>query len=83
MKVAQLNVGPTWSQVHMGENIDTRFVTSAQYVGEGYGQSFYQLCCPFCCQTVRAYAWSLRAVGKRCGCGALISGERKAYHWIS
>lgn len=46
-------------------------VVSFGYVPE-HGKSLYRLKCPFCKNTVKAYVWSLSAVGKKCECGSLF-----------
>jgi len=37
--------------------------------------------CPFCGHEVRAYLWSLKGGGKRCGCGAYHGSRGLSHHW--
>lgn len=40
------------------------------------GLSFYNIPCPFCNSQIKAYAWSLSGVGKKCpNCKAKVNTE--------
>lgn len=36
-----------------------------------FGRTHYQIDCPFCGATVKAFTWSIAGGGKKCSCGAM------------
>lgn len=48
--------------------------------GDDEGVQIFTIECPFCKDHMTAYIWSLRGSGKRCDCGAKITGWGSAYH---
>ncbi len=49
-------------------------ISMCSYYPRASGLSYYKIVCPYCNNTVIAYAWSIRGAGKRCGkCNALIT----------
>lgn len=41
-------------------------IKDCNYYSKPDGRSFYDITCPFCNSQIRAYAWSLSGVGKKC-----------------
>lgn len=41
-------------------------IKDCNYYSRSEGRSFYDITCPFCNFQIRAYAWSLSGVGKKC-----------------
>lgn len=49
-------------------------VRDCNYYSKPDGRSFYDITCPFCNSQIRAYAWSLSSVGKKCpNCKAKVN----------
>ena len=46
--------------------------------GSEFGRTNILIECPYCKAFVRAYVWSLAAVGKKCTCGALFMNNGSA-----
>lgn len=57
---------------------ETKYVKikDCNYYSRENGLSFYNIMCPFCNSQIRAYAWSLSGVGKKCpNCKAKANTE--------
>lgn len=51
-------------------------IKECNYYSRENGLSFYNIICPFCNFQIRAYAWSLSGVGKKCPeCKAKVNTE--------
>lgn len=51
-------------------------IKDCNYYSRENGLSFYNIPCPFCNSQIRAYAWSLSGVGKKCPkCKAKVNTE--------
>lgn len=55
-------------------------IKDCNYYSRPDGRSFYNITCPFCNSKIRAYAWSLSGVGKKCpNCKAKVTSFGIAY----
>lgn len=77
--------GPTLNQIHEpGRNdIETRPIADIRGPFSAIGRSFYKVQCPFCETTVKCFAWSYAAVGKKCGCGAFLIDNEASHFAVS